>query len=194
MDIKAYFNNRKNYGSLRLFKEDDAYGMLEWMHDAGINSVFSRSFAEEDMKSVLNFIEASRSYENDLHLAVTDNNDEYLGTISLKGIDFINRNAEYAISTRRKAHGTGIAKRATLDILRYAFEELRLNKVYLNVKASNKRAIAFYEKVGFFPEGVFREHVKEEDDYADLLWFGITSADYQQLLQSVANDYEKKTR
>ena len=43
----------------------------------------------------------------------SDQDDEYLGTISLKNIDLKNKNAEYAISTRKKARGTGANQQAT---------------------------------------------------------------------------------
>ena len=55
----------------------------------------------------------------------------------MKNIDLDNKKAEYAICVRKKAMGTGVAKEATLEILRIAFEEMGLNKVYLNVITEN---------------------------------------------------------
>ena len=73
----------------------------------------------------------------DMHFAIVDDkNDEYLGTISLKHIDYKNHNAEYAISTRKKVRGSGIAQKSTELILDYAFNNLDLHKVYLNVLSS----------------------------------------------------------
>ena len=69
------------------------------------------------------------------------------GTISLKAITA--DSAEYAISTRRCAHGTGAAMAATSRILEIAFRELGLQRVYLNVLKDNGRANAFYRKAGF---------------------------------------------
>lgn len=97
-----------------------------------------------------------------------------MGTISLKSIDLDNLSAEYAISTRSKAHGTGLAKRATDDVLRFAFEQLKLHRIYLNVRRSNARAISFYEKYGFEYEGAARDAIRiPYDAYEDLLWFSI---------------------
>ena len=102
---------------------------------------------------VLSFIQKAREIDKNkqgssIHLAVTDENDEYLGTISLKNIDYKSKNAEYAISMRQCTKGTGAAYKATKQILDYAFNTLDLEKVYLNVLKEN-RAIAFYKKVGF---------------------------------------------
>jgi RimJ/RimL family protein N-acetyltransferase len=94
-----------------------------------------------------------------MHLAIVDEKDYYLGTISLKEIDHAAKNAEYAISTRASAHGTGAALQATREILRIAFEELHLDRVYLNVLDENSRANRFYQKCGFRYEGQFRDHL-----------------------------------
>ena len=57
------------------------------------------------------------------------------------------------IEYRRK----GIATKATMLILEYAFLDLGLNKVYLTVDADNERACGLYERVGMTCEGHFRE-------------------------------------
>ncbi len=86
------------------------------------------------------------------HYAICDDEDAYQGTISLKDIDVENGTAEYAIVLRRQAQGKGYASFATREILRIAFEELGLHKVYLNVWKENAHAVGFYEHMGFRPE------------------------------------------
>ena len=83
------------------------------------------------------------------HYAICDDEDAYQGTISLKDIDVENGTAEYAIVLRRQAQGKGYASFATREILRIAFEELGLHKVYLNVWKENAHAVGFYEHMGF---------------------------------------------
>ena len=78
----------------------------------------------------LNFIRNSFSGE-DQHFAYVNEQDEYLGTISLKRISHVNDKAEYAVVARKCAQGTGAAKKATEELLQYAFHELGLHKVYL---------------------------------------------------------------
>lgn len=68
---------------------------------------------------------------------MVDENDEYLGTVSLKCIDTTAGTAEYAISMRSCAHGSGAAADGTREILKVAFDKLHLNGVYLNVLADN---------------------------------------------------------
>ena len=137
---------------LRNLEEKDASLMLEWMHDPSIACFFRFDAMSMTEEKCIEYIRAANSDEKSKHFAIADENDEYLGTISLKNIDHNKKEAEYAISTRKKAHGTGAAMTATKEILRIAFEELGLKRVYLNVLAENKRANAFYSKVGFVLE------------------------------------------
>lgn len=157
---------------LRRLEQKDAPFMLEWMHDGTINCNFRYPFASMTLERAKNFIKYSFDEENQ-HFAVTDEKDEYLGTISLKHISEKDHNAEYAIVMRNKAHGTGIAARATTEILRYAFNDLGLHRVYLNVLADNIAARKLYESCGFDLEGEFKDAIRLEGRYRNLVWYAM---------------------
>jgi RimJ/RimL family protein N-acetyltransferase len=72
-----------------------------------------------------------------------------------------------------KYFGKGIGTKAMELGIKSAENRLNLSKVQLNVRKSNKRAIAVYEKFGFITIG---EGVKETDDTADIPYF---SMEYQ---------------
>lgn len=157
---------------LRPFKPEDANGMLEWMHDPDVNYVFSTPFAQYSKEQVLNFIALSNEdTSQNLHLACVNDQDEYLGTVSLKNINYVNQNAEYAISFRKAAHGTGASAYATKEILRIAFEELKLEKVYLYLFDVNQRADSFYKKCGFVYEATFVKHMALHGELRDIKWY-----------------------
>lgn len=157
---------------LRKLEEKDAPFMLEWMHDDTVNCNFRYPFKEMTLERVNDFIKNSFD-ENTKHFAIVNEEDEYLGTISLKNISQDDKNAEYAIVTRKKAQGTGVAKEATQEILKYAFRELGLHKVYLNVLEDNIKARKFYEKCGFEKEGTAKDAVRIAGEYKNLVWYGI---------------------
>jgi RimJ/RimL family protein N-acetyltransferase len=164
---------------LRSLMMKDEQGILEWMKDESLNLYFQFNHDEVNSESVRNFIEKSWSDTNNKHYAVADDNDEYMGTISLKNIDHRHSNAEYAVAFRRSAIGTGAASYATAMILMKAFEEFKLHKVYLNVLTDNARAVRFYEKSGFIFEGEFKEHLFIRDAYRDLRWYKMTRNDFE---------------
>ena len=162
---------------LRRLEEKDIPGMLEWMHDPEITRWFRFNADAMNEEKAKAFILSSFD-ETNRHYAVTDDTDEYLGTISLKEIDRKNSHAMYAISMRACAGGTGAALEATKQLLEIAFDELGLERVYLNVLANNERAKKFYQKAGFRYEGRFQKHLKLHGEWYDWDWFGILKEDF----------------
>lgn len=159
--------------SLRKLLPKDHPFMKEWMKMPETSKYFKEDFKSLDDQQILNFISNSISEKN-IHFAIVNEDDEYLGTISLKNIDKVNKNAEYAIVLREKFRGRGHANEATELILKYAFEELDLQKVYLNVLDSNTRAIEFYEEFGFSYEGEFKKHILHNGIFKNLKWYAIS--------------------
>ena len=160
----------KNKMKLRKLEKKDAPFMLEWMHDNEIASNFRANFKEMTIDKVEVFIENSYT-ESDQHYAVASDDDEYLGTISLKHIDTVNRCAEYAVCLRKCAQGTGAAEFATQRLFEIAFSNLRLHRVYLNVYTDNVKANRFYQKMGFLYEGCSRDCLLIDGKFKSLNWY-----------------------
>lgn len=171
---------------LRKLMEKDAPLMLEWMQDPGIQKVFQKDMSSITLDDAIKFCNSSLDVNDfqdgkSYHYAIVNEEDEYLGTISLKEVDLTAKTAEYAISTRKRAHGHGVAFKATIILLEKAFNEFGLNRIYLNVLSDNIRAIKFYEKCGFKYEGEFRQHLYLNGEYKNLRWYGILKEEYGEL-------------
>lgn len=144
--------------------------MLEWMRDPQITSCFKKDFENFSEREVRQFIDSAR-LNGSIHFAVTDEYDVYQGTVSLKNISDIDKNAEYSIVMRKNAQHTGLAMQATRQILDYAFEKLNLRKVYLNCLEKNQNAINFYLKCGFVKEGTLVGQWFVGNEYQNLCLF-----------------------
>lgn len=155
--------------------------MYEWMHDENVTANLQADFAKYTEEQASAFIKhAMEQAENsDIHYAIVDEQDEYMGTISLKNINKKDKNAEYAIVTRSKAHGKGYAREATYDIIRMGFNEYGLEKIYLYVSTKNIAANKFYRKCGFKEEGVFRKHLLIHDRLEDIRWYSILREEFE---------------
>lgn len=82
-----------------------------------------------------------------------DKNEKDIGTTFLKNIDYILKQAEFGIFIGEKdACGHGYGTEAVKLTIKYAFENLSLNKIYLTVFKDNINAIKAYERVGFKQE------------------------------------------
>lgn len=163
----------------KLLYKDIPY-MLEWMRDEEINKYLAKDFSAFDEESQKKFIDNSITDENITFAIVNDDEDEYLGSISLKNIDFDNKSAEYAICIRKKCMGKNISKIATDLILNYAFYKIGLNRVYLNVLSDNIRANKFYLKYGFIYEGETKESINIRGFLKNLKWYRMLKNEFKE--------------
>lgn len=132
---------------LRKLEVKDADLMLEWMHDPFVVKDLQTDFVSKIKKDCENFITTAQECAKDLHLAIVNNEDEYMGTVSLKHIT--KDSAEFAITVRKAAMGKGYSNFAMHEIIRIGLEEMKLSQIYWCVSSENKRAIRFYDKNGY---------------------------------------------
>ena len=133
---------------LRKLEEKDAELMFEWMHDSSVVEHLQTDFESKTIEDCKAFIkDANNDNTTHLHMAIINDQDEYMGTVSLKNIT--KNDAEFAITIRKVAMGQGYSRYAMKEIIRIGFEELKLNRIYWCVNPNNKRAIRFYDKGGY---------------------------------------------
>ena len=132
---------------LRKLEIKDAEKMHEWMHDESVVEHLKADFSQKTISDCIDFIKQSKAKHDSHNYAIVDDNDEYMGTVSLKNIN--KGRAEFAIVVRSVAMGKGYAVWAINEILRIGFVDLRLKIIYWCVSLDNKRANRFYKKLNF---------------------------------------------
>lgn len=156
---------------LRELCAQDQKPMLEWMHDKDVVSDLKGNFLDKTLQDCAAFIENSRNDPQNLHFAIADDHNHYMGTVSLKHIhpDW----AEFAIVVGKAAMGTGISKAAMKEMLDYGITQLGLAKIYWCVSKENTRAVRFYDKNGYVKSEEIPTELKaaykQEGDA--LLWY-----------------------
>lgn len=163
---------------LRELNINDAPFMLEWMHDESVTHDLSTNFNTKTIEDCERFISGSHDKTKDLHLAIVSDSDEYMGTVSLKQIDEVAGNAEFAIAVRKSAMGRGYSWFGMIEIIKFAFEELGLNSVYWCVSNDNQRAVRFYDKHGFHKAIDISESILSRySDVPNLRWYSVLRGD-----------------
>lgn len=157
---------------LRALEQRDAPLMLEWMHDESVVHHLGTNFMEKTMDDCRRFIDWAGSTREDLHLAVTDAQDTYMGTVSLKHIH--GGTAEFAITVRSCAMGKGYSRYGMAAILEKGLQELGLEAIYWCVSRHNARAVRFYDKNGYVrtqqvPQSILQAYTPEQN--ADFIWY-----------------------
>jgi len=84
---------------------------------------------------------------------------------------------EFGVSVRSGFQGMGIGRMLVESLIRWAKDNQHIEKVFLNVMATNLRAIELYKKLGFQEEGRHIRAIKQlNGDYVDLIQMYILTA------------------
>jgi RimJ/RimL family protein N-acetyltransferase len=101
----------------------------------------------------------------------------HVGNVWLWDIESRHRRAELRIVMDKNYVGKGAGTEAITLLSDYAFEQLKLHKVYAYVLAINPRARRAFEKAGFAPEGTLREDRWTGDSFTDVYVLGKLATD-----------------
>ncbi len=163
---------------LRDLKRKDAPLMLEWMHDESVVKYLKTNFTEKTLVDAESFILASADKKESIHLAIASDEDEYMGTVSLKNINQVNNSSELSIVVRACAMSRGYSWYGIEEIIKKAFEEYGLESVYWCVSRENERAVRFCDKHNFhealdIPSFVLERYKGMEN----LKWYSVLKGD-----------------
>jgi len=107
--------------------------------------------------------------------------DRLIGGIGLDGIYWTHGDCFVGIGIgNREDWGKGYGTDAMKIILRYAFIELNLHRVSLDVFEYNPRGVRSYEKAGFVVEGRQRGVILREGRRWDMIFMGILREEWEQ--------------
>lgn len=105
-----------------------------------------------------------------------------IGNCGLHDINLKNRTCAFGIFIGDKEYwGKGYGTDATRTILRFAFEQLGVNRVELEVYDFNPRALRTYEKAGFRRDGVHRQGLYRDGAFHDIYIMGILREEWDAL-------------
>lgn len=166
---------------LRAIEREDIPAFLRWFNDPEVRqwltSIQLLSRAKEER-----WFEEQLARTNDLILGIEVQVDQgwtLIGNIGLHGLDWKNRRATLGIVIgERDFWDKGFGTEAIEVLLRYAFLELGLHRVELEVFEENRRARRCYEKVGFREEGIRREAVFRDGRFQDLVIMSILAREF----------------
>ena len=100
----------------------------------------------------------------------------------MTGIEPENQKAGFRIAlNNKKDFNKGYGTEAVQLALKFVFEELKLNRLQLEVYSHNIRGIKAYEKAGFKREGVLRESLYYNNQFSDEIIMGMLRKDYEEL-------------
>lgn len=160
-------------------REEDVDIMVQWAEDSEYLRNLDTDIALIPSRARLET--EGKSKQNSAYFRLrTIKEDKLIGFVVIHSIEWNNRAGLLAIGIgepdfRDKGYGSD----ALMLILQFAFHELNLNRVGLDVIGYNDRAIHAYKKAGFIEEGRMRAAVYRDGEYTDRIIMGILRSDWE---------------
>ena len=169
--------------------ERDAPVLARWSEDArylrAMDTDYARPLSPEEFAFRLSPEQADPN-RLEFHLRTLDG-DRLIGFVALHSVEWNNGAALLAVGIGEPEYrGKGYGTDALQLILRFAFQELNLFRVGLDVIATNTRAIHAYEKIGFQCEGRMRGAVMRDGCRTDRTFMGILRDEWSELQQGAS--------
>lgn len=162
--------------SIRKFEEKDIPNKVKWINDPKNNQYlhYDLPLTEEGTKVwFLKIKDLTDRYD-----AVIEYDGAPVGIIGLLNIK--NGKAEYYVTMgEADFKGKGIAKRATLLLLDYAFIERKLSEIYLYTEVDNIPAQKLFEKCGFIKGEIFKDSAVNRGKSVDRYYYSVLSSDWR---------------
>jgi len=166
---------------LRAREPGDAPTMARWLNDRevmwflGGRYPWSLAAEEEWLREPT---KEAPSFE-DQRLCIETLDGRLIGTTGLRGATPENREASLGIMIGEKdCWSQGYGTDAIVTLLRFAFGQMNLHRVALEVYADNARGIACYRKCGFVEEVRMRQFGFRDGMWVDALTMGVLGREF----------------
>lgn len=113
------------------------------------------------------------------HRFAIEYQNKFVGISTLTDIDWKNRTALHGVKLTQDApRRKGIGFDAVVAVMKYAFEELQINRLYTGILEYNVPSQKLYAKCGWVEEGRYRQCVFKENAYYDEIPVAILRSEY----------------
>ena len=164
---------------------DDAENALTWVNDPEVTQYFANMQKKISLDEEREYILRLNHSQNDKAWSVFDKDcqlfdpgdpkswrDEYIGQCSINQIYWPARNGRIFLAIKKEFQNQGLGKQVIQGLIEKA-KELKLHKLWLIVRADNKKSQALYLKEGFDFEGVLKDEYFVNGSYFDMVRMGL---------------------
>ncbi|GHO74064.1 N-acetyltransferase [Ktedonobacter sp. SOSP1-85] len=139
---------------------------------------FPRS--QERMKHWTQEAAVRKQEGNNWNFLIENNEGKVVGRIGSHDRDPRVGHFGYGLAISKEHRRKGYASEVILLLLRYFFQELRYQKVTIQVASFNEDSIGLHEHLGFQLEGRIRRAIFTKGQYFDVLNYGLTVEEFEE--------------
>ena len=158
---------------LRAFEREDAERCYRWMNDPNIVRTLKSRYPiafQNEIEWLDRAMKVSAG-DSERHFAIERKDDRaHIGNASIHDIDWVSRTAAFGLFVGEpSAWNRGYGTDSIRTLVRFAFDEMNLRKLHINVFDYNDRAKHVLEAEGFVQEGRLRQEFYREGAYHDIV-------------------------
>jgi ribosomal-protein-alanine N-acetyltransferase len=166
---------------LRALREEDLKdNYVQWLNDEEVCRFNSHGMFPNTEQKMRAYFAGLHNNRSQVVLAIVDNKtDKHIGNVSLQNINWVSRNAEFAIIIGEKDYWRGgYGMEAAQLIVEYGFRRLNLHRIYCGTIQGNQGMIKLAHKLKMTEEGTRRQAIYKDGVYVDIIEYGVLSNEY----------------
>jgi RimJ/RimL family protein N-acetyltransferase len=178
MNKKQTMINGKNI-RLRTLVKTDLQNRVRWFNNPKVNQflILNEKFS---INKTRQWFQKAKDDPGRKDFIIETKSGIPIGCIGFRQINRINRSACFYIIIGEKTFwDKGIGTESTKLLFKWGFERLKLNKIWSNIRADNKKSIRLLIKVGFAREGLLREEALIRGRKEDIIRFGLLEKEFK---------------
>jgi RimJ/RimL family protein N-acetyltransferase len=171
---------------LRPFSKRDLPHIQRWSADAELRKLIGEVAPMSEAEAEKFYKELRADKDRVWFVIVLKRNGRVIGEAGLLRMFRPWRNTDMTIIIGEKdAWGKGYGTEAGHLLLDYAFNQLGFHRISIGVVAFNKRALRFWENLGFKKEGVERDEYFYDNKYSDGIMMSILENEFRKNIERV---------
>jgi RimJ/RimL family protein N-acetyltransferase len=173
---------------LRRDERSDIANFAAWLNDPEVRRYLSTnmpvSVANEEQwfENMLKLPTAEQPYVIEIRKSAPDQKNETwqsIGNCGFMNLDQTAHSAEVGLFIGDKSHwNKGYGTEVMRLLLRFGFETLNLNRIFLRVDEGNQGGIRAYEKAGFVHEARLRQAIYRDGEYQNMLMMSVIRSEW----------------
>lgn len=166
---------------LREKRDSDVENFFRYYTDPEVNKFIMCEMPRdlEDARRELNYWR-NVFYQNDgIYFAIArKDNDQLIGSIGLTTYNSYHNRIELSYDLAKEYWRMGICNAAIRAVIKYGFEQLRINRIEAFTSTENIPSKNLLLKCGFALEGILRQHRYHRGNYVDAYSFSLLRQDF----------------
>jgi len=168
---------------LRQLRATDVDDIYEYASDPEVSryTLWDTHKSLDETRVFLNYIIEQHRRGEGMVWAVTERaTRKMIGTCGFGSFRYRDSRAELGFALSRRFWNRGITTEAVAAVLRFIFEDLKLNRVEARCDVDNLASARVLEKSGMRYEGILRQHARIKSEFRDLKLYSILREEYEE--------------